>query len=99
MNLNEFRNAMSSDAIIENERLKRDLADVEKKYDDMCEAYTEKVRGLRDDCRALANRCFALTHGVSCLFCQLNEYDCRSEERRVGKECSEPCRSRWSPYH
>ena len=21
------------------------------------------------------------------------------EERRVGKECSEPCRSRWSPYH
>ena len=25
--------------------------------------------------------------------------DYRSEERRVGKECSEPCRSRWSPYH
>ena len=25
--------------------------------------------------------------------------DLRSEERRVGKECSEPCRSRWSPYH
>ena len=23
----------------------------------------------------------------------------RSEERRVGKECSEPCRSRWSPDH
>ena len=23
------------------------------------------------------------------------EHDCRSEERRVGKEC----RSRWSPYH
>ena len=23
----------------------------------------------------------------------------RSGERRVGKECSEPCRSRWSPYH
>ena len=27
--------------------------------------------------------------------------DCpiRSEERRVGKECTLPCRSRWSPYH
>ena len=24
---------------------------------------------------------------------------CRSEERRVGKECEVPCRSRWSPYH
>ena len=23
----------------------------------------------------------------------------RSEERRVGKECYSPCRSRWSPYH
>ena len=22
----------------------------------------------------------------------------RSEERRVGKECVQPCRSRWSPY-
>ena len=27
------------------------------------------------------------------------DMDNRSEERRVGKECSEPCRSRWSPYH
>ena len=23
----------------------------------------------------------------------------RSEERRVGKECTEPCITRWSPYH
>ena len=23
----------------------------------------------------------------------------RSEERRVGKECVQPCRSRWSPYN
>src|SRR3546814_13903916 len=23
----------------------------------------------------------------------------RSEERRVGKACVSPCRSRWSPYH
>ena len=27
------------------------------------------------------------------------EFPSRSEERRVGKECSSPCRSRWSPYH
>src|SRR3546814_836351 len=25
--------------------------------------------------------------------------DRKSEERRVGKECVSPCRSRWSPYH
>ena len=23
----------------------------------------------------------------------------RSEERRVGKECGDSCRSRWAPYH
>ena len=27
------------------------------------------------------------------------ETPCRSEERRVGKECVSTCRSRWSPYH
>src|SRR3546814_12969920 len=26
-------------------------------------------------------------------------YSFRSEERRVGKECVNTCRSRWSPYH
>ena len=26
-------------------------------------------------------------------------WSARSEERRVGKECVQPCRSRWSPYH
>src|SRR3546814_9831721 len=24
---------------------------------------------------------------------------CRSDERRVGKECVSTCRTRWSPYH
>src|SRR3546814_3970236 len=27
------------------------------------------------------------------------EFELRSEERRVGKECVSTCRSRWSPYH
>ena len=30
---------------------------------------------------------------------QVNRDSLRSEERRVGKECSLLCRSRWSPYH
>ena len=29
----------------------------------------------------------------------LSRKTARSEERRVGKECDIPCRSRWSPYH
>ena len=30
---------------------------------------------------------------------RLKDQEARSEERRVGKECSVTCRSRWSPYH
>src|SRR3546814_3299521 len=29
----------------------------------------------------------------------LTDLGARSEERRVGKECVSPCRSRWSPAH
>src|SRR3546814_2481386 len=36
--------------------------------------------------------------GCTCL-CATGNPACRSEERRVGKECVSTCRSRWSPYH
>ena len=76
MNLDEFRKAMESDATVENERLKRDLADVEKRYREMSEEYTDRIQRLNSDCRALANRCFALTHGAMCVFCDLSDYQC-----------------------
>ena len=76
MNLDEFRKAMESDATVENERLKRDLADVEKRYHEMFEDYMTRIQKLNSDCRALANRCFALTHGELCLFCELSDYRC-----------------------
>lgn len=77
MNLDEFRKAMESDATVENERLKRDLADVEKRYHEMFEEYTDRIQRLNSDCRALANRCFALTHGAMCVFCDLSDYRCK----------------------
>src|SRR3546814_14124299 len=33
------------------------------------------------------------------LLAALRTTPARSEERRVGKECVSPCRSRWSPYN
>ena len=33
------------------------------------------------------------------LYATLSQSSTRSEERRVGKECTSWCRSRWSPYH
>ena len=77
MNLDEFRKAMESDATVENERLKRDIADVEKRYHDMFAEYTDRIQRLNSDCRALANRCFALTHGAMCAFCELSDYRCK----------------------
>lgn len=76
MNLDEFRKAMESDATVENERLKRDLSDVEKRYHEMFEVYTTRIQKLNSDCRALSNRCFALTHGAMCVFCELSDYSC-----------------------
>ena len=76
MNLDEFRKAMESDATVENERLKRDLADVEKSYHEMSKEYTDRIQRLNSDCRALANRCFALTRGAMCIACQLYDYQC-----------------------
>ena len=32
-------------------------------------------------------------------FAVVEDQEQRSEERRVGKECTSWCRSRWSPYH
>src|SRR3546814_15524933 len=39
--------------------------------------------------------CVNPQHLVACTQAE----NCRSEERRVGKECVSTCRSRWSPYH
>lgn len=76
MNLDEFRKAMESDATVENERLKRELAVVEKRYREMSDGYTARIQKLNSDCRALSNRCFALTHGAMCVFCELSDYRC-----------------------
>src|SRR3546814_15820876 len=49
------------------------------------------VAAMRHDDRGVA---LSLTIGA-----RKNDIACRSEERRVGKECVSTCRSRWSPYY
>ena len=41
----------------------------------------------------------AIGAAIGCPIEESGEARMRSEERRVGKECCTPCRSRWSPYH
>lgn len=79
MNLNELREAMASDATKENARLKEENARLRHMVENLERnhrvAYTN-ISALKEDCRALSNRCFALTHGVMCCFCELNQYKC-----------------------
>ena len=49
-----------------------------------------------------AKRTGAVVRGPVPLPTRIQRFDVlrsRSEERRVGKECTMTCRSRWSPYH
>lgn len=42
--------------------------------------YCEELKKLlTNDCQALANRCFVLTQGTMCCFCELNEFRCPHE--------------------
>lgn len=77
MNLNELREAMASDATKENERLKSETNLLRKQLSDLENDYAELKKFLNDDCRALANRCFTLTRGTMCCFCELNEFKCQ----------------------
>lgn len=69
MSLEEFRNALSSDATLENEKLKAELDSIRKKSKRQIDELTEEVNKYKEWCRALGNRCFVFTHGAMCLNC------------------------------
>lgn len=76
MNLNELREAMASDATKENEKLKEENARLRQMVGNLGRNYRVDTDALKEDCRALSNRCFALTRGLMCCFCELNQYVC-----------------------
>lgn len=94
MNLNELREAMASDATKENERLKSETNLLRKQLSDLENDYAGIKKSLNDDCRALANRCFTLTQGTMCCFCELNEFKCQhsmnyDQKIRIAKKLME----------
>lgn len=76
MNLDELRQAMASDATKENERLKREVNLLREQLRDSKNDYATFKSFMIHDCRALANRCYALTLGSMCCFCELNAFKC-----------------------
>ena len=69
MDLNEFRNKMSSDATEENKRLKAELSKLKKQYREKVDSLEEENANLKEDCRALSNRCWVLMGGHLCAIC------------------------------
>ena len=76
MNLDELRQAMASDATIENERLKNEIKLLREQLQDTKSEYEEFKKYMTNDCRVLANRCWTLTGGTMCCFCRLDEFKC-----------------------
>lgn len=76
MNLDEFRQRMESDATKENEQLKSEVNLLRESLNDSKDHCKELKERLTDDCRVLANRCWVLTQGCMCSFCELREFRC-----------------------
>ena len=66
---------LSSDATEENAQLKKQLSDLQTKYHEKLSKLENENNSLKESCQVLCNRCFALTRGVTCLFCGL-DYPC-----------------------
>ena len=58
---------------------------------------TTEYPGFATDMQAQFMALNAVSHGAATVTETI--FENRSEERRVGKECVQPCSSRWSPYH
>lgn len=76
MNLYELRQAMASDAMKENERLRSEVNSLRERLHDSKNDYAALKKFMIHDCLALANRCYALTHGTMCCFCELDAFKC-----------------------
>lgn len=71
MSLEEFRSALSSDATVENERLKRELNDLRIKSEKQIKELSEERDQYKKWCQALGNRCFVHTGSMFCLMCEV----------------------------
>lgn len=71
MSLDEFKNALSSDATTENGKLKKELSTLRKSTSEQINNLTEERDTYKDQCRALGNRCYVFTQGTMCLNCSV----------------------------
>lgn len=73
MNLDEFRDALSSEAREENEKLKKELEDLKRESSEKIAELEEEIQDLKKQCNSLGNRCFVTTKGLLCLNCNVTQ--------------------------
>ena len=61
----------------ENEHLRSEIDLLRESLHDSKNYCEELKKLLTDDCQALANRCWVLTQGSMCCFCDLSEFKCQ----------------------
>lgn len=61
----------------ENEHLRSEIDLLRESLHDSKNYCEELKKLLTDDCQALANRCWVLTQGSMCCFCELREFRCQ----------------------
>ena len=77
MNLDEFRHKMETDAKKENEHLRSEVNLLRESLHDSKNYFEELKKLLTNDYQALAYRCWVLTKGSMCCFCDLREFKCQ----------------------
>ena len=74
--MEEFRQQLSSEATEENEKLKKEMADLKisiKEKNKEISSLKHELKDVKHSCECLGNRCFVLTRGVMCTYCGCGE--------------------------
>lgn len=76
MSLDDFKNALSSDATKENEELKKENLKLRNKLKciqkNEIPKLNESIESYKNHCKALGNRCFIFTGGTFCNHCMVD---------------------------
>lgn len=85
MNLEEFRDQLSSEATEENKKLKQELTQTKQEMQKLKSQYQTQIRVLETHCKALTNRCYVLTKGMLCECCMIPRRYCSyAKEEKEG---------------
>lgn len=89
MNMEEFRNALASDARDENEKLKMELEELKKNSSKEIKELKEELDQYKRWTKSLANRCKIFTEGTLCLFCTVESCEHYAETQKELNEMAE----------